>query len=237
MSKRDYSQGKIYCIRNNITEDIYVGSTCERLLSKRMVKHRSSMKNERDKHTKLYQKMNEVGVEHFYIELLHNFPCANHDELTAEEGRCIREITTLNGRVEKRTYAEWKADNRQHVKETQQKHYQENKEKVLERVKDYREANREISLQQHKEHYQQHKEEYAEKTKRDREQNKEKIAQRKKEYYERNKEKIAQQSRKYNQQNKDNISERHKEYYQQHSEDIKQRQREYRQQAKEEQDQ
>ena len=66
MSKRDYSQGKICCIRNIITEDIYVGSTCERLLSKRMVKHRSSMKNERDKHTKLYQKMNEVGVTLLY---------------------------------------------------------------------------------------------------------------------------------------------------------------------------
>ena len=39
MSK-DFQKGKICCIRNNVNNDIYVGSTCQPL-SKRMAKHRS----------------------------------------------------------------------------------------------------------------------------------------------------------------------------------------------------
>ena len=34
-SKRSYSNGRIYCIRNSINDDIYVGSSCQPL-SKRM---------------------------------------------------------------------------------------------------------------------------------------------------------------------------------------------------------
>ena len=45
----------------------YVGSSCEKYLSKRWMKHKSSMNNERDKTTPLYQKMNELGVR----KLLH----------------------------------------------------------------------------------------------------------------------------------------------------------------------
>ena len=37
---RGYSNGKIYCIRNTITDDIYIGSTTQPLC-KRMAYHRS----------------------------------------------------------------------------------------------------------------------------------------------------------------------------------------------------
>ena len=36
---KDYSQGKIYCIRNTISDEIYIGSTCQSL-SQRMAQHR-----------------------------------------------------------------------------------------------------------------------------------------------------------------------------------------------------
>ena len=38
-----YKNGKIYCIRNTIDDDIYVGSTTQ-LLCKRMAGHRNNMK-------------------------------------------------------------------------------------------------------------------------------------------------------------------------------------------------
>ena len=39
----DYKSGKIYCIRNDINDEIYVGSTTQSL-SQRMAKHRSDKK-------------------------------------------------------------------------------------------------------------------------------------------------------------------------------------------------
>ena len=39
----DYSKAKIYQIINDVSDDIYIGSTCQPL-SKRMAEHRTSMK-------------------------------------------------------------------------------------------------------------------------------------------------------------------------------------------------
>ena len=44
-NSKDYKNGKIYCIRNNINDDIYVGSTTQPL-SKRMALHRQDAKKE-----------------------------------------------------------------------------------------------------------------------------------------------------------------------------------------------
>ena len=57
-----YKNGKIYCIRNTIDADIYVGSTTQ-LLSKRMAMHRGKMKSK--PHYKLYLKMADVGIDKF----------------------------------------------------------------------------------------------------------------------------------------------------------------------------
>ena len=63
MSK-DFQNGKIYCVRNNITDDIYIGSTCQPL-SKRMSFHRNSSRSESKQHYMIYRKMNELGSDKF----------------------------------------------------------------------------------------------------------------------------------------------------------------------------
>lgn len=50
---RNYSNGKIYCIRNHIDEHIYIGSTCQSL-SKRMAYHRQDAKKENRQTTLIY---------------------------------------------------------------------------------------------------------------------------------------------------------------------------------------
>ena len=112
---REYKNGKIYCIRNTVNDDVYVGSSCEPYLSKRMVKHWSSAKNERDRNMLLYQKMNEIGIENFYIELIENYPCESKDQLRAREGHYIREMATLNKRIETRTDKEWREGNKEYI--------------------------------------------------------------------------------------------------------------------------
>ena len=64
-------------------------------LSKRMVKHRSHAKTKPD-FLPLTKFMNEIGIEHFYIELVEDYPCINKEHLNKREGELIRELGTLN---------------------------------------------------------------------------------------------------------------------------------------------
>ena len=81
----DYKNGEIYCIRNNVDNDMYIGSTCS-ALSKRMSGHRTDMKLRPKTGSKLYQRMEEIGLDKFYIELLLEYPSENKEQLQAKEG-------------------------------------------------------------------------------------------------------------------------------------------------------
>ena len=76
---KDFSKGKIYCIRNAINNDIYIGSTCQSL-SQRMAQHRKDVNFKQG--MKLHKSMKELGRENFYIELLEECPCENFLQLT-----------------------------------------------------------------------------------------------------------------------------------------------------------
>ena len=90
----DYKNGTIYKIINSITDDVYVGSTTQPL-SKRIALHRNNIKGYK-KDRALYSKMNELGVDNFYIELIEECPCDNKEQLRAKEGHFIRQLGTLN---------------------------------------------------------------------------------------------------------------------------------------------
>ena len=103
---KDYSNGKIYIIRNSIDDRTYVGSTCQSL-SQRMAEHRSCVNKTRDKDYKIYRFMSEIGVKHFKIELLEECKCENNDQLRKREGELIREYKPeLNSRIECQTHVE-----------------------------------------------------------------------------------------------------------------------------------
>ena len=107
----DYAAGKVYVIRNRAAGDgvVYVGSTTQ-TLCERMNGHRRDMKRHPD--WKMYKMMAEVGVEHFHIELLADFPCERREQLLAEEGRHIRALRPeCNERIAGRTREEYQRDN------------------------------------------------------------------------------------------------------------------------------
>ena len=112
-----YQNGKIYKILNSETSDIYVGSTCQRL-AKRMMNHRTRVKEGKD--TLLYLEMREIGIEHFYIELVENFPCENLEQLNKREGEWMREIATLNEKVAGRTKNEYAEEHRESKNQNQE---------------------------------------------------------------------------------------------------------------------
>ena len=61
--------------------------------------------------------MINIGTENFYIELIEKYPCECRDELRAREGTWIRQIGTLNARIEFRSKEEWYNDNKELLNE------------------------------------------------------------------------------------------------------------------------
>ena len=176
----DYSKGKIYKILNNIDNEIYVGSTIK-TLSQRMANHRYVMNTK--PHYKLYEHMNELGVDNFYIELIENCPCNDTYELRAREGHFIREIATLNMQIAGRTKKEWYKDNEEHIKEVHKQYYEGNKEHLKEVQKQY--------IEEHKERYKEYRKQYREEHKERYKQYREEHKEQQKQYYENNKEHIS----------------------------------------------
>jgi len=187
-NKKDYSKGKIYCIRSHKTDLIYIGSTCQSL-SKRLNKHKTAynyyLKTGRS--TEYSYKIYEVD-DAPYIELIVNYPCSCLDELRREEGKFIRSIDCVNKVVPGRTKKEYIEDNKDKIKEYQKEYREQNKEKIIKNTKEYREKNKE-------------------KIKKYKEQNKEKIKEYQKEYDKANKDKKKEYDKEYREQNKEKIKE------------------------------
>lgn len=159
MASKDYKNGKIYCIRNTVDDDIYVGSTCQPL-SKRIAKHREDMTNRVKKHRLLYTKMTDMGVDKFYIELIEECPCDNLEQLRRREGHFIKEMGTLNCLIAGRTKRDWTLENLEHVKAIQKERYENNKDKILEANKAWREAHPEKMKEYKDKWYEANKEEF-----------------------------------------------------------------------------
>ena len=135
-----YENGKVYAVRNDLTNDVYIGSTVMSL-SRRMVQHRSDAKKRPDI-MPLTRKMHQIGIDHFYIELVEEYPCKNKEYLNKREGELIRELATINKRVEQRTPTEI-AEQRREYRETHHEH-------ILEWRREWRENNREKLREQNR---------------------------------------------------------------------------------------
>ena len=187
-----YKNGKIYLIRNNINNKLYVGSTCQPL-SKRFYKHVWDIKK-RD--NLIHQAIKEYGSEEFYIELLESFPCNTKEELTAREGFHIRDLKThvdgYNKKIEGR-------DKKQY--------YIDNKEKLLSYHSEYRQKNQESLRIKKKQWFINNKDTVVKAWK---EANKDIISEKnrlaKKQFYEKNKEHVLKQQKVYIEKNRERIS-------------------------------
>ena len=146
-----YKNGKIYVIRNNENEDIYAGSTTQSL-SKRFSDHK--VQSSRHADCTAHKKMQEIGVDNFYIELFENFPCQNKEELNKREGEVIREIGTINKKVAGRSKEDWTVDNQEKVKGYKKKYNLSHKDEL----KTYRENRKEQKSIYDKEYRMQNKE-------------------------------------------------------------------------------
>ena len=142
VNSRDYSNGKIYCIRNSEDDEFYIGSTTQPL-SKRFQSHKTSLKGYK-KDRKLYSKMNVLDTDKFYIELIEEYPCDNIEQLNRREGEIIRQMKpTLNKQVAGRTINEWREDHKEDIRDDKRQYHLENQEKFNEKSRQWHHNNRE----------------------------------------------------------------------------------------------
>ena len=88
----NYKEGKIYAIRSSKTEDIYIGSCCQKLCKKIFDYKKQYIKQKltasKIKHGSY--KIFDCGIDDAYIEILECYPCNNIEELKKREGEVIR---------------------------------------------------------------------------------------------------------------------------------------------------
>jgi len=175
-----YKNSKIYAIRNYINDDVYIGSTTQPL-SKRMVEHRSRAKTHPDRI--LYKKMNELGSDQFYIELVKNYPCNNSEQLYKREGKYIRKLATLNQVVAGRSDRERYEDNRNVMLAKCKAYREKNKDTIKAKQQEWRETNKDVIAQKCKAYREKNKDTIKAKQKEWREANREHLLAQKKEQH------------------------------------------------------
>ena len=114
-----YQNGKIYAIRSNQTDKVYIefGSTCMPL-SKRLYGHRKDKKNFDNGKFRFVSSFDMLEFPDAYIELLEEFPCDNKMQLERREGQIMRATeNTVNMRIAGRTIAEYRRDNVEQIRQ------------------------------------------------------------------------------------------------------------------------
>ena len=184
--------GRVYCIKNKQNNDIYVGST-RLTLEKRFEQHiRDLDRKDRSNGMKLYNLMDKLGKDNFYIEVIEEFDIVEKSALRMKEGEWIKKIGTLNIKVDGRTQKEYYNDNKEHLNRQHKEWLNNNKDRVKQYAKEYKEKNQDKIRQQQKEY---------------KEKNKERIMAQKVVYRENNIDKIRESERKYREENKERIKE------------------------------
>jgi hypothetical protein len=134
---KKFSKGKIYKIVCNLTKKIYIGSTCESTLARRLAKHVSYInfyiKNNKTIHLSSYD---IIKGGDYYIELIELFPCNSKDELFVREKYYIDLINCINKNKPISTLEEKKEYSINYTKQ--------NKNKIKEYSINYRKKNEDI---------------------------------------------------------------------------------------------
>lgn len=181
----DYSKAVIYklCCKDLSIKDIYIGSTCNFTKRKHQHKFACNKEGNRQYNENKYQVIRDNGGwDNWLMIMVKEFSCDNKRQLEAEERKNIEELKpTLNECIPTRTHKEYRQDNKQIIIEKKKKEYEKDKEKIKARShKRYNEKKEEI-LKKQKEYNKINSKKNVERVKQYRLENKEKIQEARKE--------------------------------------------------------
>jgi hypothetical protein len=184
----EYNLGKIYKIVCNNTGLIYIGSTCEPTLAKRLAKHKVSYNawlNGKYGYTTSYEIIKNCNCS---IILIENYPCNNKDELRSREryyienNKCVNlDIPVRSAEENDNRYKLYYAKNKEKISDDHKQYYVENKVKINEKHKLWADNNRDKMREISRASYHRNKDK-----------NKDVIRERDKIRYEKNKSKILE---------------------------------------------
>jgi hypothetical protein len=165
----NYELAKIYKIVDNTNGNIYIGSTCEPTLARRLATHKGSFKQYLNGTYHYIKSFEILKNENYDIFLLEKCKCiTSKDELHARERYYIENNECLNKVIPTRTLKEWRENNKDALRQYQKQYYADNNE----HYKQWRENNKDATREYSKQYY---------------EENKAKIREYQKQYYEKNK--------------------------------------------------
>ena len=145
----DYSQGKIYKLISDQTDKIYIGSTVEPYLSRRLTGHKVAYNAwKTNTNTKYCSSFEILKNDNYKIVLLELFPCNSKDVLCAKEQEWIDNLKE-NCVNKNKSYT---GINTENMAEYQKLYYAENAEKH----KKFRRENAEILAEYQKKYRQEH---------------------------------------------------------------------------------
>ena len=92
----DYQLGKIYKIECNVTGKVYIGSTCEPILARRLAGHITDYKKYLKGTFHYLSSFDVLQNRNYDIVLIESYPCDTKDELHARERYWTNNIECVN---------------------------------------------------------------------------------------------------------------------------------------------
>tara|TARA_Y100000310_G_scaffold225583_1_gene227587 strand:+ start:225 stop:788 length:564 start_codon:yes stop_codon:yes gene_type:complete len=140
-----YNLSKVYKIVSSEGDQIYIGSTCQKL-SSRMSRHRTDFRANRGTASgKLFEM---YGIETCKIILIEAYKCDNSDELRKREQFHIDTITCIN---KQKAYVS-EEDSKKYIADYSKKYKNDHKEAITEYNRKYMREYREKKRQKHIKH-------------------------------------------------------------------------------------
>jgi hypothetical protein len=180
----NYELAKIYKVIDKTNGNIYIGSTCEPTLARRLAGHRGDYKRYLDGKFRFVTSFEILKNGNYEIVLLEECKdITSKDQLHKRERFYIENNVCVNKHIPSRTQKEYYKDNKDNIIEYQKDYYEDNKDKIIEYQKGYYKENKDNIIDYYKKYNEDNKEVISEKKKEYYKDNKDKLKQRMKEYY------------------------------------------------------
>lgn len=159
-----YLNGKIYMIKSENSEKIYIGSTT-RPLTERLKSHEIHFKMYKNGKYNYVTSFKILELGDYYILLLENVKVETKTELERIEGNYIKKYQNVNKHVPGRTKKEWRTDNKLIIKEKKKEYYEDNKMIINENCRKYNIIHNEEQKKKKRDNYDKNKDEINKKKK------------------------------------------------------------------------
>ena len=131
----NYQLGKIYKIVDNTNNNIYIGSTCEPNLARRLANHICDYKQYLEGKKANITSYQILANNDYNIVLIELYPCNSKDELHAKERFYIESLKCVNKTIQFRTQKEYREINKEDKKQYDAQYRNENKEVEKRKIK------------------------------------------------------------------------------------------------------